>query len=134
MGIDPAPYWENLSLYIYESKYLQQLISQRSSRAYKFHGTSRFRDDICTINDDGEFSSSYKYTYPMQIELKYQGEQATFFDLNIKIEDEIFIHKFLTKGTSFLSLQSFLTFRHLSFSSSTDHTIHIEIFLYYTLS
>ena len=33
----------------------------------------------------------------MQIELKCQGEHATFFDLNIKIEDKIFIHKLFDK-------------------------------------
>ena len=57
MGIDSAQYWVNLK-YFFESKYVQQLISKGSPRAYKFHWTSRFMNDLCTINDDGEFFSS----------------------------------------------------------------------------
>ena len=64
MNIDPTPYWVSLFLYLFEFKYIQQLISKRYSLAYKFHGTSRFIDDNCTVKDDGEFSSSYKYIYP----------------------------------------------------------------------
>ena len=63
-----------------------------STLAYRFHGTSKFIEDFCTINDDGEFSSSYKYIYPKQLELKleHQGEHATFLDLDTAIEDNIF--------------------------------------------
>ena len=71
MGIDLAPYWASSFLYLFESRYVQQSLSQGSPRAYNFHGTSRFIDDISTINDDGEFSSSYKYIYPKQLELKF---------------------------------------------------------------
>ena len=61
MIIDPAPCWAKLFLYCFESKYVQQLISEGPSRGYKFHGTSRLIDDLCKINYDAEFSSSYKY-------------------------------------------------------------------------
>ena len=90
MGIDPAPYWPNLFLYyFFRSKYLQQLISKGSPRVYKFHETLRFMEDLCIINNDGEFSSSYKYICPKQLELKlgHQWEHATFLDLDITIED-----------------------------------------------
>ena len=50
MGIGPAAYQENLFLYFFKSKYIQQPISNGSSRAYKFVGTSRFIDDFSTIN------------------------------------------------------------------------------------
>ena len=56
----------------FECKDVQQFISQGSPRAYKFHGTSRFLDDLRTINDDGEFCSSYKYIYLKQLELKLE--------------------------------------------------------------
>ena len=46
---------------VFKSKYFQELISKGSPCAFTFHGTSRFIDDLCTINDDGEFSSLYKY-------------------------------------------------------------------------
>ena len=41
MDADPAPYWVILSIY-FETKYVQQLISKGSLRAFKFHGISKF--------------------------------------------------------------------------------------------
>ena len=99
IGIDPTPYWANHFLYFFESQYAQQLISKGSPCSYKFHETSRFTDDLCTIDDHGEFSSSYKYICPKQLELKlgHQGEHATFLDLDIRIEDNRFVYKFFDK-------------------------------------
>ena len=42
MGIDPAPFWANLFLYFFESKHVQTLVSKKSERAYKYHGTESF--------------------------------------------------------------------------------------------
>ena len=70
MGIDPTLFGASLFLYLFESKYIQQLISKESPHAYKFHGTSRFIDNLRTINDDGEFSSLQKFIYPQVIETK----------------------------------------------------------------
>ena len=52
-----------------------------------------FIRDLFTINDDGEFSSSYKYIYPKHLELtlEHQGEHAAFLDLDVTTEDNIFI-------------------------------------------
>ena len=48
MGIDPAPFWANLFLYSFESKFVQSLISLGSTRAYHFHSVGRFIDDpVC---------------------------------------------------------------------------------------
>ena len=103
MGIDPAPYWANLFLYFFESKHVQQLVSKGSKRAYKYHGTSRFIDDLCAINDGNEFSKSYKNIYPKELELKleHHGKHATFLDLDIKIEHGIFIYKLFDKRDKF---------------------------------
>ena len=57
-----------------ESKYVQQLISKRSPHTYKFHGKSRFIDNLSTMNDDGEFFSSCKYIYPKQLKLKLEHQ------------------------------------------------------------
>ena len=99
VSIEAAPYWGNLFLCLFQSKYAQQLISKRSSPAYKFHGISRFIDEPCTINDGGDFSSSYKYIYHKQLELKLerQGDHATFLDLNLTVEDNIFVYKLFDK-------------------------------------
>ena len=55
MGIDPAPFWSYLFLYFFESKYIKQLISNGSSKAYKYHNVSRLIDDLRAINDDNGF-------------------------------------------------------------------------------
>ena len=55
MGIDPAPFWSYLFLYFFESKYIKQLISNGSSKAYKYHSVSRLIDDLRAINDGNEF-------------------------------------------------------------------------------
>ena len=64
MGIDPAPFWANLFLYFYEERFMKQLISSGSPRAYKYHGTSRFIDDLCAINDGNDFIASKQDIYP----------------------------------------------------------------------
>ena len=71
MGIDPAPFWASLFLYFFESKYIKQLISNGSSKAYKYHGIFRFTDDIFAMNDGNEFLSSFKNIYRTELELKY---------------------------------------------------------------
>ena len=78
-------------------------ISRRSPRACKFYVTSTFKDNFCTISNDGECSSSYKYIYSKQLKLKfgYLGEHAAFLDLNITIEDNMFAEKFFEKRSKF---------------------------------
>ena len=73
----------------FQSRYAQQFIPKGAPCAYKTHETSKFIDDLCSINDDDEFSSSYKYIYLKKLELKLvqQGEHATFLDLDITIEN-----------------------------------------------
>ena len=78
-----APYWENLFLYFFESKFVQQLMSKGFPRVCNFHGTSRFTDNFCTLNFDIEFSPSYKYIYPKQLQLNLNiKENMRFLDLD----------------------------------------------------
>ena len=60
-------------------------------------------DDLCAISDDDEFSKSFKYIYPGELELKqeHSGTQATFLDLVIKTEDGIFVYKLFDKRDKF---------------------------------
>jgi len=103
MGIDPAPFWANLFLYYFESKYVQSLISLGSTRAFSFHSTDRFIDDLCALNDHGHFALSYKDIYPPELELKveHQGLHATFLDLDITVENGLFIYKLFDKRDAF---------------------------------
>ena len=86
---------------LFKSKYIQELIPKWSSHAYKFHGTSRFKDDLWKINDDSEFSSPYIYSKQLELKLKHQGEHVTFLDLDKTIEDNIFVYKLLNKRDKF---------------------------------
>ena len=60
MGTDLAPFWANLFLYFFESKFVKSLVSLGSTRAYHFHSVDRFIDDLCSINDRDEFFKSCK--------------------------------------------------------------------------
>ena len=103
MGIGLAPYWAKSFTYFFESNYAHQLISKKSSRDYDFNGTSRFKKDLCTINDDDEFSSWYKFIYPKQLELKikHYGRNATFLELKITIEDSVFVYQLFDQRDQF---------------------------------
>ena len=93
MGIDPAPFWANLFLSSYEDEYVTSLISTDKVKAKKFHSTKRFIDDLCAINDGGEFGKSCMDIYPKDLELKveHQGEHATFLNLDITIKEGMFV-------------------------------------------
>ena len=89
--IDLVPFQKNLFLYFFESKHDQNLISNKSTRAYEYHAKDQFTDDLCAINNDDEFSKSFKYIYPGELELKleHSGTHATNLDIKIKIEDRV---------------------------------------------
>ena len=103
MGIDPAPFWANLFLYAYESSYVSDLIATDKVKARHFHSTKRFIDDLCALNDGGEFGRSYKDIYPNELELKveHSGVHASFLSLDITISDGIFVYKLFDKRDAF---------------------------------
>ena len=71
MGIDPAPFWANLYLYSYEEEFISNLVdSGEKVRARHFHACRRFIDDLCAMNDGGEFGRSFSEIYPEELELK----------------------------------------------------------------
>ena len=103
MGIDPAPFWANLHLYIYEYRFIKSLMRTDTKKAMKFRYSSRFIDDECNLNDSGEFGRSFHLIYPQDLELKceHQGSHATFLDLEINIIDGIFVYKLFDKRNDF---------------------------------
>ena len=64
--------------------------------------------------DDNKFLTSFKNMYPKEIDLKVerQGNHVSFLDLDIKVEDFLFIYKPLHKMNKF-SL-SIVRMHHLS--------------------
>ena len=103
MGIDPAPFWANLYLYHYESRFVTKRIREDKKRARKFTHASRFIDDQCNLNDSGEFGLSTHLIYPSELELKceYSGIYATFLELYITIQNGIFVYNLFDKRDDF---------------------------------
>ena len=51
----------------------------------------RFIDDLIALNDDGEFSKSFREIYPHEMEFKrenYEDNAASYLDLGLEIEDK----------------------------------------------
>ena len=60
-------------------------------RAIKLKNASRFTDDVCNLNDSGEFSESFYVISPNEVQLKCDdhGLHVTFLDLDITVVDGI---------------------------------------------
>jgi len=104
MGSDPAPFFANLFLYFYESKWLKELKRVDLGKARKFGNTFRFIDDLAAINDGGVFKSSFRDIYPPELELKQENigsVSATSLDLDLSITDRKFNIKLFDKRDSF---------------------------------
>ena len=58
---------------------------------------------MCAINDGGDFNNSVRDIYPPALDLKveHRGTHATFLDLDIHIEDGIFVYKLFDKRDAF---------------------------------
>ena len=70
----------------------------------KYCNIFRFSDDLNSISDDGEFESSYSNIYPEELQIGKENtdkHEASFLDLNIKIEDGKFRFGLFDKRDSF---------------------------------
>ena len=88
MGSDPAPFFANLFLYYYESKWLQSLKTDDYQMARRFGNVFRYIDDLLAINDNGEFEKHFKNIYPPEIALKKENvnnDSASFLDFQLSI-------------------------------------------------
>ena len=104
MGSDPAPFFANLFLYFYESKWMDSLKKKDLLRARKFGNLFRFIDDLSAINDDGEFENNFKDIYPPELELGKENSnnyEASFLDLHIRVENGKFCVGLFDKRDNF---------------------------------
>ena len=69
MGVDPAPQMANLYLYYYETAFMEKLTKQDYSKAKKFNNTSRFIDDLGTLNNDRILVTEKAKIYPVELML-----------------------------------------------------------------
>ena len=77
MGSDSAPFFANLFLYFYESKWMNELKKNDLIKARKLCNIFRFIDDLNSINDDGEFGSNYSNIYTEQLQLGKENTDKT---------------------------------------------------------
>lgn len=104
MGSDPAPFFANLFLYHYESKWVNTIKKNDLIRARKLCNIFRFIDDLNAINDGGEFECNFKDIYPEELVLSKENAnniEATFLDLEIKIENGKFLVGLFDKRDNF---------------------------------
>ena len=93
MGSDPAPFFANLFLFYYESKWVNNLKKKDMIKARTLGNIFRFIDDLNAINDSGEFEKNYRHIYPEELELGKENSnntEASFLDLDLKIINGIF--------------------------------------------
>ena len=69
MGSDLVPFFANLCLYFYESKWINKLKKNDLFKSGKLCNIFRFVDDLNSINDGGEIESSYSNIYPEELQL-----------------------------------------------------------------
>ena len=104
MGSDPAPYFANLFLYRYESRWLNKIKKQNPVLARKFGRVFRYIDDLLAVNDGDEFEKHYSEIYPPELELKKENIsncKSSFLELDIQISDRIFSTKLYDKRDAF---------------------------------
>ena len=104
MGTNCAPYLANMFLHCYESKYIDQLVTNNQSHiAISLANMFRYQDDCIIFNDDGNFDIHWKEIYPseMVLEKTNTGNSCTFLDLAISIDNDIYIYKSYDKRKDF---------------------------------
>ena len=71
------------------------------ARRYKY--ATRFIDDQCNLNDSSQFKSACETIYPpeLQVKCEYEGQHATFLDLDITIQNGLFVYKLFDKRDNF---------------------------------
>ena len=84
MGSDSAPFFANLFLLFYETRWLKSIENTNYGVARKCGNTFRFTDDLTAINEGNEFENHYNEIYPPELILKKRNTshtETTFLDL-----------------------------------------------------
>ena len=101
MGTNCAPLTANLFLYCYEMDFMSNLQkSKRFDLIDKFNDTSRYIDDIFTI-DNPAFAEHIPDIYLRELQLdkaNTSDKKTSFLDLNIKVMVIIFTPAFTTNA------------------------------------
>ena len=104
MGTDCAPDLANLFLFVFEYKYVMNLISTGDSDMRLLRFVYRYIDDLLILNDNGNFANIYTDIYPDVMELKSTGSSAqhvSFLDMDIKALGNRFKYTLYDKRNDF---------------------------------
>ena len=104
MGTDCAPDLANLFLFVFEYKYVMNLISTGDSDMRLLRFVYRYIDDLLILNDNGNFANIYTDIYPDMMELKSTGSSAqhvSFLDMDIKALGNRFKYTLYDKRNDF---------------------------------
>ena len=77
------PFFANLFLYFYESKWIIELKKNDLIKARGLFNILRFTDDLDSISDGGEYKRSYSYINPEELQLTKENtdnKEASFPD------------------------------------------------------
>ena len=89
MGTDCAPFLANLFLFSYENEWMMKMKKENPQLAHKFNHSTRYIDDLLTLNNDGLMKEHMNDIYPDELVLKHENakndKQASYLDLNINV-------------------------------------------------
>ena len=94
-------------------------------RARKFGNVFRFIDDLNAINDGGEFESNFRNIYPEELQLNKENTsnfEASFLDLQIKIENGKFVVGLFDKRDDFNFSIVRMPYKHSNLPSSVFYS------------
>ena len=103
MGLDPAPFIANLSLYACEHKFQAKLSKENYNAAKQNNNNSRYIDDINTVNNK-VFEDQIKLIYPPEITCNRENTSdlaGHFLDIDIAIVNDKFVTKVFDKRDTF---------------------------------
>ena len=90
MGSDPAPFFANLFLFFYESRWSKSIKNTNYGVARKYSNIFRFIDDLIAVNDGKKFENHYDEIYPPDLILKKEKTSHTetaFLDFHLYINE-----------------------------------------------
>ena len=124
MGSDPEPFFTNLFLFFYESRWLKSIKNTNYRVERKFGNIFRFIDDLIAINDGNESENHYNEIYPPELILRKENTshtETTFLKL----------HLFINEGqiqTSLYDKRNSYNFNVVRFSYKSSTTIPSRMF------
>ena len=86
IGSESAPFFVNLLLLFYKSKWLKSMKIANYGVPRKFGNIFRFTDDLMEINNGNKFEHHYNEIYPPELILKTENilhTETTFLDLHL---------------------------------------------------